>query len=852
MSDKDSQPLDNSENDPTPASEEPVVENRVVSLCPECNEQVDVTTLSPFTKIECPYCSASYRVKDQLGNYQITGMLGEGGMSQVFLATDLTLNRPVALKILHQTLSLDSALIAMFEREATLTASINHPNVVKVYTASTDKGYFYIAMELVDNISIEQMIAQEGAIDEHRVLDIAHDVTNGLKAAFAEGLIHRDIKPGNMLVTSSGLAKLVDFGLAVQQGGEDLVEDLWATPFYVPPEKLDNEPDTFLGDIYSLGATFFHALAGAPPFEANTSSLEELKAIKAKPVSLKAVAPNVSKPVIDLIEKMMAYSPDDRPSSYESLLELIETAMEAVPGTTKKRTGRAAGKGNGISPGMRKGIIGGAVALFFGIVVILVALNKGDDDIDNSLIGGDDRVIGGEGISAKFNAGREAVQAGNFKTAATEFAALAEEPDLAQPTRGWVLLNQGVIELLNGKEVDSRKHFARLADSTGFPKEPSEKLASRREFFESVAEFGFGKLPVMPEVADEFPTASYKSIGIFVAGLKNWNLQEFESGATYFKKFAESAMPDGFEWAGGYQNRARAYLDDYELLKKLPNPTGQTTSGDLIGMERELAAAAAKLKTGGAARKFIKERERRCSELETFRAESHRLAKLAVADPPAKEQDEPPEKSSTPPDPQPITKGPWTAAEKAELDELNKAIEEATGLASTYYFSAAALKIESVTFKSKRVAELHKDTLEFYNLADDFVERFTAEIGQAQYEGIVRRKEGLPLDAKITASTRESLTVNLGFGDNTVELDKFAAGWIREAAEQTFLNPAKTPPGEEPSIWQQAACFALMSNQSDDATRLAGEVSDHIPGFEEQWTRMQNAGLHGLSAPDTE
>ncbi|MCP5551239.1 MAG: serine/threonine protein kinase [Akkermansiaceae bacterium] len=233
----------------------------VINHCPECGEAIDVSLLAPFAKVECPHCAKAVRVRTRLGNFQIVQLLGEGGMSQVFLAEDLALNRQVALKILHQDLSRDAALMALFEREAKLTASINHPNVVKVYSVGSDQDYFYIAMELVDYISLEQAIVENGMMPEREVLDIAHDVTSGLRAAFDSGLIHRDIKPGNILLTRSGSAKLVDFGLALQHGGSDEVEDLWATPFYVPPEKLDGEADDFHEDIYS-GRDLFHALAG--------------------------------------------------------------------------------------------------------------------------------------------------------------------------------------------------------------------------------------------------------------------------------------------------------------------------------------------------------------------------------------------------------------------------------------------------------------------------------------------------------------------------------------------------------------------------------------------------------------
>ena len=153
---------------------------------------------------------------------------------------------------------------------------------------------------------------------ESQVL-IATEVSSGLKAAYHENLIHRDIKPGNVLLTDDGVSKLVDFGLALQQGGTDESDEIWATPYYVPPEKLDDEPDTFLGDIYSLGASLFHILAGVPPFEADTASIEELKVIKRKEVNLRAVArgiPGMAK----LVEEMMAYKPSARPQSYDLIL----------------------------------------------------------------------------------------------------------------------------------------------------------------------------------------------------------------------------------------------------------------------------------------------------------------------------------------------------------------------------------------------------------------------------------------------------------------------------------------------------------------------------------------------------
>src|SRR5690606_27234979 len=140
--------------------------------------------MAPYAKVECPHCSVSIRVRTHMGQYEITGVLGEGGMSQVFRAYDRHLGREVALKILHHSLGRDESPVAMFEREAKLTASIIHPDVVKVFTVGQDQRYLFIAMELLQAEGLDQLIAKKGALSESAALGIALDVARGLKAAY--------------------------------------------------------------------------------------------------------------------------------------------------------------------------------------------------------------------------------------------------------------------------------------------------------------------------------------------------------------------------------------------------------------------------------------------------------------------------------------------------------------------------------------------------------------------------------------------------------------------------------------------------------------------------------------------
>ena len=205
----------------------------------------------------------------------------------VFEAEDETLGRRVALKILNRTYSRDAARLEQFRQEALITASITHPNVITLYSVGYDQGYFYLAMELVGGGSLEQRIRRENKLTEGDALRIGHEVAEGLRAAQHQGLIHRDVKPANILFTETGTAKVVDFGLALfTDRGPDKSAEIWATPYYVAPEKILQNEEDYRSDIFSLGATLFHALTGSPPHQVDTHAIEELRRIKSRRVTL--------------------------------------------------------------------------------------------------------------------------------------------------------------------------------------------------------------------------------------------------------------------------------------------------------------------------------------------------------------------------------------------------------------------------------------------------------------------------------------------------------------------------------------------------------------------------------------
>lgn len=792
----------------------------LIMHCPECGKPLDVSGLPPYSRIECPHCASLVRVRTTMGQYQIVGTLGEGGMSQVFRALDRNLGREVALKILHQALSRDEALTAMFEREAKLTASIVHPNVVKVYSVGQDLGYFFIAMELLQAVSLEQLIAAKGALSEPEVLGIALDVARGLQAALEEQLIHRDIKPGNMLVTDEGTTKLVDFGLALQQGGEDLSEELWATPYYVPPEKLEGATDTFLGDIYSLGATLYHALAGRPPFEANTSSLEELKAIKKLPVDLKAVAPGLSKATVKLVERMMSYSPSERPASYDEVISQIEEVRRRQfgiepPGRArfrKRRLGAIALGGVGLLA---------AVAVVF---VLLLSGQKGGDE-GNLGFGDGDRVItaGDSSLADRFQTARDLLSAGDYRKADAIFEELVRMEAVPGSTRIWSHYFRGTIALFLGDEAIARESFANVLSITP---ETGDSTQEAVAFMKRAAKGLVDPLPLTREEVD-FSPQSIEALGILTAGLKNWQSGAFESGAELLRAFAQSTPPPDHAWLGSLRSQVEPFLKDSELLAALPNPSASEDDGTLESHAATLRNAASALRTRGAAPKLLRSRMDRIA----------RIRDLAKA---AKEPKEKSGNAANSPGTMASNGSPTVSAapagnEAAELERLRALAASLPPADGAMLFSAAASKVQNENFETPLARGIREELLHACTAADRFAGRFASALASSKYEGVVRRRTGRPLEAVVTAGPSDNFIVDLGFGPNEVGIGEFAADWLIEAASSVFPPLSADTAGE----WESLFFFGLLTGQTPAVEPLADPLAAVDPEFGRRWSLLR-------------
>ncbi|MDP5006764.1 MAG: serine/threonine protein kinase, partial [Verrucomicrobiales bacterium] len=302
-----------------------------IAYCHACGNPMNVEKVAPFSNVTCPTCSKHTRVKREFGPYTLTRRHAVGGMSMVFVARDETLDREVALKILSEEFSTDGKRIAAFEEEARITASFSHPHVVRVLTTGKAFGRLYIAMELVPGGHFEHQIRERGKIPEVEMLPLAIQVAEGLKAAHAAGLIHRDIKPGNILLDAEGHAKIVDFGLSlVTQGGTAQATEIWATPYYVPPETIEGLPEDFRSDIYAFGATLYHALAGVPPCDEESMGTNVLREAKKRVVPLGKIDPELSIATCAIVDRAMAYSPEDRFGSYDEMISALQSALKRL------------------------------------------------------------------------------------------------------------------------------------------------------------------------------------------------------------------------------------------------------------------------------------------------------------------------------------------------------------------------------------------------------------------------------------------------------------------------------------------------------------------------------------------
>lgn len=262
--------------------------------------------------------------------YQIIKSIGEGGMANVYLAYDTILERNVAVKVLRGDLANDEKFVRRFQREALQASSLSHPNIVEVYDVGEDNGEYYIVMEYVEGKHLKNLLKKRGKLTIPEVIDIMLQVTSGLSIAHDSYIIHRDIKPQNIMILDNGLVKLTDFGIALAMNSTQLTQtnSVMGSVHYLPPEQASGKGATLQSDIYSLGILMYELLTGKLPFRGENAVEIALKHLKETIPSIRKEIPDIPQSIENIILKATAKNPKNRYADAREMHEDLKTCLD--------------------------------------------------------------------------------------------------------------------------------------------------------------------------------------------------------------------------------------------------------------------------------------------------------------------------------------------------------------------------------------------------------------------------------------------------------------------------------------------------------------------------------------------
>jgi len=261
--------------------------------------------------------------------YEIVKSIGEGGMANVYLANDTILDRKVAIKVLRGDLSGDDKFIRRFQREALSVSNLSHQNIVEVYDVGEEDGQHYIVMEYIDGKTLKQLLYKRGSLTLTEVIDIMNQLTDGITHAHEAYIIHRDIKPQNIMIQDDGLIKITDFGIAMALNATQLTQtnSVMGSVHYLPPEQASGKGSTIKSDIYSLGILMYELLTGVVPFKGDNAVEIALKHMKEKIPSIRRQNPTIPQSVENIVLRATAKNPKNR---YESVKQMHDDLLECL------------------------------------------------------------------------------------------------------------------------------------------------------------------------------------------------------------------------------------------------------------------------------------------------------------------------------------------------------------------------------------------------------------------------------------------------------------------------------------------------------------------------------------------
>ncbi len=262
--------------------------------------------------------------------YQIIKSIGEGGMANVYLAYDTILDRNVAVKVLRGDLSNDEKFVRRFQREALAASSLSHQNIVEVYDVGEDNGEYYIVMEYIEGKHLKNLLKKRGKLTLSEAVDIMLQITDGMSVAHDSYIIHRDIKPQNIMILENGLVKITDFGIAMAMNATQLTQtnSVMGSVHYLPPEQASGQGSTLQSDIYSMGIVMYELITGELPFKGDNAVEIALKHLKEPLPDIRDKIPNVPNSIVNIIKKATAKNPKNRYADARVMHEDLKTCLD--------------------------------------------------------------------------------------------------------------------------------------------------------------------------------------------------------------------------------------------------------------------------------------------------------------------------------------------------------------------------------------------------------------------------------------------------------------------------------------------------------------------------------------------
>ena len=761
--------------------------------CPACGTIIDTTEADPLVRVPCPKCGEKVRVQRSFNNFELVETLGIGGMGTVYKARDTLLDRFVALKLLRKDLGEEVDYATRLQQEARVAASVNHPNVIQVFSSGKDHGQFYLVMELVDHGSLDDLIEQKKKLSEELVLEAGIQVAKGLRAAYGKSLIHRDVKPANILFADEHTAKIGDFGLAgVAAETGEARNEIWGTPYYVAPERLYNRPEDFRSDIYSLGATLFHALSGRAPIEGDTNSATALRDLKNRPLDLATVAPEVSEETASVLQRMIAPEPLKRFGSYDELVGALEAAFASLTG---QGVGAAARRKTPWWAAVAAilialGVAGGAFV--WNARRPLAAATAGGGPSAPALSAASVAALEKQLIEA-----RHQLVLNHYNVAGAQFARIAAEARGKQPLYDWSRFQQGLAAMVGREKSQAQQSFQDVenAGQTGFAKEDSD-LA---RFFVTTAKRLLAPGTIPPAEAGPKAPSTHEAFALLVFALKNVEQGNSEQAVPLFEQFNNSTPGGAVAWITDFKPLSQKYLDDCRAYLAWKNQPGT---------ENTAAGAAEKLARVRDLKKKLKTRTPMSEDINA----QEKLLGARVGDQQKNEDSKQAEQRKK--------------LLETETPSWNAALVGYKQRVAIYDFAGALATLNAPKISEPGLHAVQMAALKKAQWLVDWKTKLVADLNAAHFAGVITDIAGVQYSG-IDAADAQHVTVKIPpYGSAQVAFIKFTP--------KTLLAVSGALARTDPDRQWLSAVFAAETGQADMARALGEAAAKAKPEYREQ------------------